>query len=103
MSVVATFTGSTPDEVVAFLADQRQRMKSLRRVVVSAAQTRVADVNRNEVVFPAVTFGHPLLETVLRGAGASFAPANFHTPPTGQQTREFGCTARYPWAHDRIL
>lgn len=103
MSVAATFTGSTPDEVAAFLADQRQRMKPFRRVVVAADRTSVLDVNRNEVVFPGVTYGHPLLETVLRGAGASFDPANFHTPPTGQQTREFGCTARYPWAHDRIL
>lgn len=103
MSVVATFTGSTPDEVVAFLADQRQRLKPFRRVVVAGEQTRVLDVNRNELVFPGVTFGHALLESVLRGAGASFDPANFQTPPTGQQTREFGCTARYPWAHDRIL
>lgn len=103
MSVVATFTGSTSDEVVAFLADQRQRLKPFRRVVVAGEQTRVLDVNRNELVFPGVTFGHALLESVLRGAGASFDPANFQTPPTGQQTREFGCTARYPWAHDRIL
>jgi hypothetical protein len=103
MSVAANFTGSTPDEVVAFLADQRQRLKPFRRVVVSGDQTRVLDVNRNEVIFPGVTFGHPLLQSVLRGAGASFDPTNFHTPPTGQQSREFGCTARYPWAHDRIL
>lgn len=103
MSVVATFTGSNPEEVVMFLADQRQRMKPFRRVVVSGDQTRVLDVNRNEVVFPGVTYGHALLESVLRGAGASFDPTNFHTPPTGQTTREFGCTARYPWAHDRIL
>lgn len=103
MSLAATFTGNTPDEVVAFLADARQRLKPLRRVIVGPDRTRVLDVNRNEVVFPGVTFGHPLLETVLRGAGASFDPTNFHTAPTGQQTREFGCTARYPWAHDRIL
>ncbi|PAW79691.1 MAG: hypothetical protein B9S33_19055 [Pedosphaera sp. Tous-C6FEB] len=103
MSVVAAFTGSTPDEVVGFLADQRQRMKAFRRVIVSGERTRVVDVNRNEVVFPGVTCGHPLLEAVLRGAGAAYDPANFHTPPTGQLSREFGCTARYPWAHDRIL
>ncbi len=103
MNVTATFAGGTPEEVVAFLAEQRQRLKPLRRVVVGVDQTRVVDVNRSEVVFPGVTFGHPLLETVLRGAGASFDPANFNTPPTGQQTREFGCTARYPWEHDRIL
>jgi hypothetical protein len=103
MSVAATFTGGTPEEAVAFLAEQRQRLKPFRRVVVAPDRTRVVDVNRSEVIFPGVTFGHPLLETVLRGAGASFDPANFNTPPTGQQTREFGCTARYPWAHDRIL
>ena len=78
-------------------------MKPFRRVIVSADQTRVVDVNRNAVVFPGVTYGHPLLEAVLRSAGASFDPTTFHTPPTGQQCREFGCTARYPWAHERIL
>lgn len=103
MSVVATFTGSTPDEVIAFIADQRQWMKPFRRVIVSADQARVLDVNRNELNFPGVTFAHPLLESVLRAAGAAFDPANFHTPPTGQASREFGCTARYPWAHDRVL
>ncbi len=103
MSVPATFTGTGTEEVTAFLADHRQRMKPFRRVIVTSDRTRVLDVNRNELVFPGVTFGHPLLETVLRHAGASFDPANFNSPPTGQQTREFGCTARYPWAHDRIL
>ncbi len=103
MSVAGNFTGSTPEEVAAFLADQRQRMKPFRRVIVAAERTRVVDVNRNEVVFPGVTYGHALLESVLRCAGASFDPTNFHTPPTGQTTREFGCTARHPWAHDRIL
>ncbi len=103
MSVAASFTGSTPGEVVVFLADQRQRMKPFRWVVVASDRTRVVDVNRDEVVFPGVSYGHPLLESVLREAGASFDPTNFHIPPTGQQTREFGCTARYPWAHDRIL
>lgn len=103
MSVAATFTGDSPEDVLAFLADQRQRLKPFRRVVVGADQTRVIDVNRSEVVFPGVSFGHPLLQAVLRAAGASFDPANFHTPPAGQSTREFGCTARYPWAHDRVL
>jgi hypothetical protein len=103
MSVAATFAGSTPEEVVSFLAEQRHRLKPFRRVVVAPDQTRVMDVNRSELVFPGVSFGHPLLEHLLRGAGASFDPANFNTPPKGQLTREFGCTARYPWAHDRIL
>lgn len=103
MSLVATFSGDGTEEAVAFIAEHRQRMKPFRRVLVSMAQTRILDVNRNELVFPGVTHGHPLFEPVLRAAGASFDPATCHTPPAGQQTREFGCTARYPWAHDRIL
>ena len=103
MSVAATFPGGGPDEVAAFLADQRQRLKPFRRVIVAADRTRVVDVNRSEVILPGVTFGHVLLEAVLRHAGAAFDPATCHTPPNGQTPREFGCTARYPWAHDRIL
>ena len=40
-------------------------MNRLARII---DRTRVLDVNRNEVVFPGVTFGHPLLEAVLRAA-----------------------------------
>lgn len=103
MSEPATFTGKSAGEVAAFLATQRQRLKPLRRVIVGVDRTRVLDVNRSELLFPGITFSHPLLEAVLRNAGASFDPTTFNSPPTGQQTREFGCTARYPWAHDRIL
>ena len=84
MSVAATFPGGGPDEVAAFLADQRQRLKPFRRVIVAADRTRVVDVNRSEVIFPGVTFGHALLESVLRHAGAAFDPATCHTPPPGQ-------------------
>ena len=44
MSTPATFTGSSPDEVAAFLADQRQRLKPFRRVLVAADQIGRANV-----------------------------------------------------------
>jgi hypothetical protein len=104
MSQAATFTGQSPPEVVGFIHEQKQRMKPFRKVIVNLEQTRVIDINRAELVFPGVTYQHPLLETVLREAGASFDPATVHQPPPNPQGfREFGCTARYPWAQDRIL
>jgi hypothetical protein len=104
MSQPVVFCGQTPQEVVAFIHEQRQRMKPYRRVVVNKDQTRVIDLNRAELHFPGVTYGHPLLETVLREAGAAFDPATVHeVPPNPMGSREFGCTARYPWAQDRIL
>lgn len=103
MSQSATFPGGGVEELNTFIAEQRQRMKPFRRVLITADRARILDVNRNELVFPGVTCGHPLLEALLRAAGATFDPATCHTPPAGNHTREFGCTARYPWAHDRIL
>lgn len=103
MSVVAAFPGGGAEDLIAFIAQQRQQMKPFRRVLITVERARILDVNRNELAFPGVTYGHPLLETLLRAAGASFDPVTCHTPPAGGHTREFGCTARYPWAHDRIL
>ncbi len=103
MSQTATFPGGGLEELIAFIAEQRQRMKPFRRVLITEDLARILDVNRNELVFPGVTYGHPLLEALLRAAGAAFDPATCHTPPAGNHSREFGCTARYPWAHDRVL
>ena len=104
MSEPIVFAGNSAGEVARFIQEQRLCLKPFRRVSVSAERTRVIDINRNELHFPGVGFGHPLLETILREAGASFDPTTFHEPPPGPQgVKEFGCTARYPWAQDRIL
>jgi len=104
MNEAVAFTGDTPAAVERFIRGQKQRLKPFRRVIVTREQTRIMDINRSELHFPGVTYGHPLLETVLREAGASFDPATIHElPPHPAGHKEFGCTARYPWAHDRIL
>lgn len=98
-----TFDGSTTEQVRRFIRETATEMSYLRRVLVDRAGTRVLDVNRDELVFPGVTFGHPLLETILREAGASFDPAILGRPlPEDQPSREFGISAKYPWAHDRV-
>lgn len=97
------FTGTTQEEARRFIREMATEMSYLRWVIVEPSQTRVVDVNRDELVFPSVSFCHPLLETILREAGASFDPAvlNWQFPP-GQTRREFGISAKYPWAHDRV-
>jgi hypothetical protein len=97
------FAGSTEPEARLFLRQQALELSLLRWVYVEHACTRVVDVNRDELVFPGVTFGHPLLELVLREAGASFDPALLAGRlPADWERREFYISAKYPWAHDRV-
>jgi hypothetical protein len=104
MSVSATFTGQTAGELAQFIHEQRARLKPFRRVLVNREGSRIIDLNRNELHFPGITWGHALLEPLLREAGAAFDPTTLNEPPPNPQaSREFGCTARYPWAQDRIL
>ncbi|MCW5557088.1 MAG: hypothetical protein KIT22_04525 [Verrucomicrobiae bacterium] len=98
-----TFAGNSPSEIAQFIRHRQDQLSLLRRVVVEADCTRVLDVNRSELVFPGVSFGHPWLETILREAGASFDPATLGTPANGPGgVREFRVSAKYPWAHDRV-
>lgn len=103
MRPTVTFNGSTASDVSRFIRGQVDDLSLLRRVIVEPEQTRVLDVNRSELRFPGITYGHPLLPVVLREAGASFNPATLGTPPaTEDGIREFRVSAKYPWAHDRI-
>ncbi len=97
------FSGSSPAEIAQFIRQRQDALSLLRRVVVEGDRTRVLDVNRSELVFPGVSYGHPWLETILREAGASFDPATLGTPAnTPDGAREFRVSAKYPWAHDRV-
>ncbi len=97
------FEGSGETEARHFIRQQSAHLSLLRWVYVERSVTRVADVNRDELVFPRVTFGHPLLEIILREAGASFDPAVLHWQlPAEVERREFYISAKYPWAHDRV-
>lgn len=99
-----SFSGSSPIEIARFIRHRQDELSLLWRVIVEGDRTRVLDVNRSELVFPGVSFGHPWLETILRETGASFDPATLGTPGTSAAggAREFRISAKYPWAHDRV-
>jgi hypothetical protein len=97
------FSGGSEPQLRHFLREQATQLSLLRRVYVERDVTRVLDVNRDELVFPGITFGHPLLGLVLKEAGASFDPAVLDgTLPADWERREFYISAKYPWAHDRV-
>lgn len=97
------FTGSGEDALRHFIRDRKARFNWFRRVLVEPDRTRIIDVNRHELVFPGISFEHPLLELLLKESGASYDPTMIHVKPElNNGVREYGCGACYPWAHDRI-
>ncbi len=97
------FDGKTEDEVAKFIVEARLDFKAFRKVVLKPEGTTIVDLNRSEIRFPGIAYGHPLLETVLREAGASFDKQTVHDePPNEEKRREFRCSARYAWGQDRI-
>lgn len=104
MTVAAVFSGEGAADLEAFVREHKLRLRPFRKVIVTLEGARIVDINRIELVFPGVTYGHPLLEPLLRQAGASFDPLTVHQPPPNSKgSKEFGCIAQYPWGQDRIL
>ena len=97
------FQPSTPDELRRFVRDRKARFDWFRRVIVQPDSTRIVDINRNELVFPGISFGSAYLEMLLREAGAAYDPVTLHTPPTTPNgSRVHNCGACYPWGHDSV-
>ncbi len=97
------FQGDDENAARLFIRRTAAELSLLRWVYVGRTETRVVDVNRDELVFPSVSFGHSLLGTILRETGASFDPAVLSGPmPEACERREFYISAKYPWAHDRV-
>jgi len=103
MKKTVEFDGASAEELTRFVLEQRLEFKAFRRVIVKPDLTVILDINRNEIRFPGVGYGNPLLNTVLIEAGASFDPKTVHElPPNKEQRRELRCSARYAWGQDRI-
>lgn len=104
MSTLPDFAGTSVAELEQHVAALRLGMKSFRKVVVNSREARLFDINRTEARFPGLGFGHPLLPALLRTAGASFDPETVHLVPAPPAcSREWTCSARYPWGQDRVL
>lgn len=103
MKKTVEFTGDSVEALTKFILDQRMVFKAFRRVIVKPDLSVIQDLNRNEIHFPGIGYGNPLLETLLKESGASFDPKTVHEPPPNdEQRRELRCSARYAWGHDRV-
>ena len=100
------YTGSLEDsdELIQFFRRETASLRNLRKLIVSLDKTVVSDVNGEGVEFPGLTYGNPMLETLLRELGVIFTPATLHDPnstPGGR--KEFRLSARWTWGHERVM
>jgi hypothetical protein len=93
-----------PHEVIQFLRKEADKLRALRKIVISPEKTVIFDVNSDTLEFHGLTYGSPSLEELLRELGVIFTPARLHDPKaTASGIKEFLITAKWTWGHDRVL
>jgi hypothetical protein len=92
------------DAVVQFLRHESDKLRALRRIIISPDKTVIQDVNRDTMEFPGLTYGSTILERVLRELGVVFTPKILHDRnATADGIKEYELVARYTWGHDRVM
>ncbi len=90
--------------VIQFLRHETDKLRALKKVIVSPEKTLVQDVNGEGIEFPGLTYGSTTLEELLRELGVIFSPQVLHNPKaTARGIKEFVLSARWTWGHDRVL
>jgi len=100
------YTGSLADSaaMVQFVRRETGNLRSLRKLIVSRERTVVRDVNGDTMEFPGLTYGNPLLDTLLEELGVIFTPETLHNAnATPDGVKEFRLSARLPWGQDRVM
>ena len=100
------YTGSIDDarEVVQFFRHEVDKLRALKKVVISREKTAVKDVNGDQIEFPGLTYGSTALEELLRELGVVFSPQVLHNPDaTPSGVKEYVLSARWTWGHDRVM
>jgi len=93
-----------PHEVIQFLRKEADKLRALRKIVISPEKTVILDVNSESLEFPGLTYGSRSLEELLRELGVIFNPACLYEPKaTANGIKEFVITAHWTWWHDRVL
>src|SRR5437868_945819 len=93
-----------PHEVIQFFRKEADKLRALRKIVISPEKTVILDVNSDGLEFPGMTYGSPCLEELLRELGVIFTPARLHDAnATASGIKEFLITAKWTWGHDRVL
>lgn len=103
---MAVYQGSLEDshELIQFVRREMDRLRALRKVVISRQKTVVWDVNKDSLEFPGLTYGCPVLEVLLQELGVVFSPQMLQVAsasPSG--VKEFDLSARHPWGEDRVM
>jgi hypothetical protein len=103
---MVVYTGSIEDsrELIQFLRREAEKLRNLRRLIVTREKTVVRDVNGDELEFPGLTYGSAVLEELLRELGVIFSPQALHNPnATADGVKEFRLSARWTWGHERVM
>lgn len=91
-------------ELIQFFRREVDKLRSLRKLIITGEKTVVWDVNKDGVEFPGLTYGCASLDELLRELGVVFNPQTLHNPKaTPSGVKEFDLSARWTWGHDRIL
>jgi hypothetical protein len=100
------YPGSIADahELIQFFRREVGRMKALRKIVINREKTILADVNKDTMEFPGLTYGNATLDELLRELGVVFNPQTLHNPKaTPSGVKEFDISAKWTWGHDRVM
>lgn len=100
------YTGSIDDshELIQFFRREVDKLRALKKVVISREKTVVQDVNGDEIEFPGLTYGCVTMDELLRELGVIFSPGVLHNPnTTATGVKEFILSSRWTWGHDRVL
>ncbi len=97
------YTGSTEGahDLIQFFRRETEKLRALRRVVISPKTTRLLDINKDGVEFPNLTYGSEVLELPLEELDVDFNRQSLHANPDA--TKEFDVSARLTWGHDRVM
>jgi len=104
--MMITYSGPLEDshELIQFFRREVDKLRSLRKIVISREKTVVNDVNGDGIEFPGLTYGQTNLEELLRELGVVFNGQTLHNPDaTPSGVKEFLLSARWTWGHDRVL
>src|ERR1700675_2621037 len=100
------YSGSLEDsaELIQFFPREVDKLKALRKLVITGEKTVVSDINKDTMEFPGLTYGCSSLDELMRELGVVFNPQTLHNPKaTPSGIKEFDLSAKWTWGHDRIL
>jgi hypothetical protein len=100
------YTGPVDDAhaAIQFFRHEVDKLRALKKVVVSPEKTVVKDVNGDGIEFPGLTYGCSTLDELLRELGVVFSPQVLHNPnATASRIKEFVLSAKWTWGHDRVM